>query len=331
MFFKTHQEFLDCVELNAGIDFLSITPSIKSAELKFLKPLLGAAYYDALYVRYDTNTIVIDAEEELIVHIQNAVANLALYLYVPITEGIITDAGIRRGNSESSPGAFKYQVKELQKGLLERGFEYLEIILSHMDESPQSHVEWYQSATYKNYRKLFILNGNEFEQYYSAIRYPHRMFTLLRTTMSNVQELSIAASITPTIYNALIAEAINPSPNYSAEAAMLLQYLKPAIAHLTVARGIAQIVATMDENGVHILTQFNDTTTDTGKRAPASNVHLTMLIKEAESVGQAWLAKAIEYLNTTASETVFSSWYTTLQAADEAIPENDELLGCFGL
>jgi hypothetical protein len=331
MFFKTIDEFRGCVEANAGIDLLSLTPSIKAAEIKFLKPLLGAAYYDSLTIRYETDTITLDSEEELVVHIQNAIANLALYLYVPIAEVQITDAGVRRGDSESAPGAYKYQVKELQKALLERGFEYIELMLEHLDESPATFVEWFESDAYKNYRKAFIKSGTEFEQLYSSIRFPRRMYTLLRTTMLNLQELTIATTIGEGTYNELAEAFQEEDPAFSDWEIQLLAYLKPAIAHLTVARGIAHIVATMDENGVHVLTQFNDTTTDTGKRAPASNVHLNMLINEAKSVGEAWLTKAITYMNSVASATVFPDYYAVISVADVPADQNDEMSGIFGM
>lgn len=331
MFFKTIEEFRGCVEANAGIDLLSITPSIKAAELKFLKPLLGPAYYDSLSNRYNTDTIILSEETELVEHIQVAIANLALYLYVPIGEVQITDGGMRRGDSENAPGAYKYQVKELQKALLERGFEYIELVLEHLDQSPTSFVEWFESEAYNNYRKAFIRNGTEFEQLYSSIRFPRRMYTLLRTTMLNLQQLTIANTIGEDTYIELANKYLDDAPVFTTEQEQLLAYLKPAIAHLTIARGIAHIIATMDENGVHVLTQFNDTTTDTGKRAPASNVHLNMLINEAKNVGEAWLTKAITYMNTVASETVFGSYYAVISIADVPADQNDEMGGIFGM
>jgi hypothetical protein len=331
MFFKTIEEFRGCIEANAGIDLLSITPSIKAAELKFLKPLLGAGYYDSLSIRYNADAIILAEETELVEHIQNAIANLALYLYVPIGEVQITDAGMRRGDGESSPGAYKYQVKELQKALLERGFEYIELVLEHLDQTPSTFVEWFNSDAYNNYRKAFIRNGSEFEQLYSSIRFPRRMYTLLRTTMLNLQALTIATTIGEGTYLELVSEYLEEEPTFTIEESQLLAYLKPAIAHLTISRGIAHIIATMDENGVHVLTQFNDTTTDTGKRAPASNVHLNMLINEAKSVGEAWLTKAVTYMNTVASETVFPTYYAVISVADVPADQNDEMSGIFGM
>ena len=334
MLFNTISEFNVFVESNNGMDYTSVLPSILAAEIKFLKPVFGTAFYDYLINQYQNGTQDNQVITNLIYYAQQALAPLALYLYIPVADVQITDAGIRRGDSDKAPGAFKYQVKDLQKAYLERGFQYLEEMIEYMDANASNEKlsSWIDASEYGYYRSLFIKTGKEFEQFYTTIRYPRRIFTLLRSTMYNVQELTIADSISQELYDLFKSRHHDKSPTWSDSEAKLLSYLKPAIAHLTIGRGIANLVATMDENGVHVLTQFGDHTSNISNRTAASDSNLSMMVTEALSAGAAWLDKAVNYLDTVSSPNLFPSWYAAMNAEEvTVVTENDNLTGLFSM
>ena len=333
MFINDQSVLLTYVEANPGIDFLSLPPTIEQVGSKYFLPLFGKPFFD------DADAFCTTPQENDTVgvgfmnRLQKAVANLAMYEYIPIAEVQITDAGLRRGHSETHPGAFKYQVQELQRALLNRGLQAIEELLAYMDENVADDFfdNWRSSLEFTHYRVLLINSGREFEKYYSSLQYPRRTYMLLRTTLYNVQSLVVAEAISEEVYQELITENQNPTPSFGEEQAELLELLKPALAHLTISRGIYQLAAAMDENGVHVLSQSNEPGDSAGKKVAAPSSQLTMMINDAESIGQSWMGKAIKYLNDTASETVFPTWYEALQEAETPLPQNDGLTGCFGL
>ena len=328
MLFATIADFNTFVESNTGIDFESLKPSILAAELRFIKPIFGYAFYDLVLHDNSDNQIILDIR----IAAKRALSNLALYLYVPISEAMLTDAGVRRGNSEASPGAYKYQVKELQKTYLERGFQHLEEMINLLEDNTDTLTDWTSSDEFRTYRSLFIRSGKDFEQYYSTIRYPRRLYTLLRSSMYNVQELQIAPSISQPIYDGIKTYLIQPDTPLPDEYSQLFTYLKYAIAHFTIGRGIATLMATMDENGVHVLSQHPDSTSELSKRQAASDTVVTTMAREAIDMGTMWLDKAVTYLNDTATTEVFPTWYA-LKHAEAVTPTsiNDNLNGMFSL
>lgn len=335
MLIETIEEVNTYVESNAGIAFLSLKPSLEAATGKFIKPILGTAFYDELHTLYSTVQPVDELSSDIIALTQRALVNLALYLYVPISEAQLTDAGVRRGHHESAPGAFKYQVKELQKAYLERGFQCIEELIDKLEANIEGDAValWTSATEFTSYRSLFVRTGREFEQHYSTIRYPRRLYTLLRSSMYNVQELQIATAISQDIYDELKQAYQQPTPALTDEQIDMLNYLKPAIANLTIARGMATLVAVMDENGIHVLSQNADSSSEISKRSAASNSLLNAMTSEALSTGTAWLDKAVKYLNDNCSETVFPTWYALINAEETDAPEsyNDNLNGNFSL
>jgi hypothetical protein len=335
MFFNSIAKFNEYADSLSGIQWPAIKPTIAHAEKKFIIPLISKALYEDLEVKATANTAT-GHEAELIELLRSALASFAQYLYVPIAEVQLSDKGLRRGNSEAMPGAYKYQVENLRKALLDRGLELLEEAIDFLNTESQTEdkfVIWKASTAYTQYRSLFIANGQEFSTLYTSVKYPHRLFALLRADMFNVQTLTIAPAITESIYNALLAENKEDSPSFTAEETTLLQYLRYAIANLTIARGIHSIVASMDENGVHVLSSTTDGSTATSKRAAATPTAVENIVRIAESTGLSWLDKAVTYLNETATADIFPSWYTKLQAEATATAplDNTTFKGIFSM
>lgn len=336
MILTTAAEFEALTEINQGIEFLSLTPSIDAAQSKFLKPILGFTFLNSIdnYYNDDPGAGANQIKNTIIALAQRALANLTLYLYVPIAEVEFTDSGLRRGHSDSSPGAFKYQVKELQRSYLERGFQYLEDLIEYMEsKSAEPELEeWVASDEFKSYRSLFIRSGAELAKLYTSIRYPRRIFTLLQSTMYNVQELQIEKSISTEVYQLLKSKLLATPNNLSDQEEILLNYLKHALAHLTIAEGIIPLIATMDENGIHVLSNSTDSSSSESKQTAASDNILGLMIKNATSAGAEWLTKAVRYMNQVASETVFPTWYESMNTTvTPPTSINENLSGSFSM
>lgn len=330
MYFTSIAEFNTYSDALAGLSFLSVKPSIEHAERRFLLPILGEGLYQDLQTKFTANTLS-GKDQILFKKLQLALSSLTLYLYAPISEVQLSDNGLRRGHSEQMPGAFKYQVQEYRKAMLERGFEALEDAIAYLNANAADFSLWTNAPEFLSFRQLFIRTGSELQQYFTGIRFPRMLFLLLRSSMFNVQELTLAPAISTNIYKGLCSKYTSAAPNFTAEEKQLLDYVCRSLAHLTVARGLPVVVATLDEHGASILTGGEDAGSHNSKRAPASNYHLDNITKMAEDAGITWLDKAVDYLNTTASNSVFTSWYNAMQAATDTATDNSTRGGSFSL
>lgn len=321
MLLKNSADFNQYSDALAGINFNSITPSIKQAELRYIVPIIGNALFDDLNTKHN-GAGATGKDAVLLTKLNTALSSLVLYLYAPITEVQLSDKGLRRGHSEAMPGAFKYQVQEYRTAILDRGFEALEDAIRYLEANASDFTLWTASPEFTLYRSLLIRTGDELHQYYSGIKYPRRLYTLLQSTMYNVQELFLKPALGE-VYTDIMALQSMASPDYSEEQIELLKSLKRCIAHHTIAQGLPQILATMDENGVHVLTIGVDSTHSQSKRVSASDNHLSLIVSSATATANAWFDAAKDYLNATATADIFPSWYAKLQAEAQAISMTD--------
>lgn len=317
---------------NPQIKWSAIAPSVEHAEDKYIIPITGQAYLDLLIVR-DKPEIATPQEAILIGLLRKALASFALYEYSYITAVQISDKGNRRGDSLEEPTAYKYQVDELRKTLLDRGYLQLEKAIEALEVLAAANQAplWVESPQYAAEKALLIPSGNQFAQIISQVRYPRRMFLMLRSTMLNVQELTIRPLITNEIYNELLAHNRTIPTTFTNDEKGLLLTLKNAIANLTMYKGIPTLIAQMDEHGLHVLSNNADANNTTSKRTAASDTQLNILLKHYESTAEAWLANSINYINAKASISVWPLWYANLQASKTTPVSNDvneTLSGC---
>lgn len=333
LFFKNHAEFITGIEANTGLKWPSLQPSIETAQIRFIKPILGAALYDSLLLEVQDTAVsdLVSEKQAIVIRIQNALRRLSLYIYAPIGEIQFTDAGMMRTETNNQKSAFKYQTEAYQKAQLDMGFELLEELIDYMDSHAGDYSSWTTTDEYKFYKSLFIKTGAQLQLHCSSIRYPRRLFLLLRSTMLTVQQTIIKEAITADIFDALIAKNQSTTPNFTDEEKELLDKLKPAIANFTIARGLPSLVAMLDENGLHVLNSNADNASSVGKRSAAPDSITSLVLKNAENTATAWLDMAVDYIKSTASPSVFASWYTA-NLAKVATPNfNETSSGSFSM
>lgn len=332
MLFNTQAQFIAFADSTSGINYNAIKPSIRQAHLKYLAPVISQTLLDDLDEKHTDNAAT-GKDAKLIEKLQHALASLTLYLYAPITEVSLSDEGIRRGHSEQQPGAFKYQVQEYREAVLDRGFEALEDAIRYLIANAGDFTLWTESKEYASMRLLFIQTGDELAELYTGVKYPRRLFMLLRSTMYNVQELVFKPALGEVYTDILSAITESTDPDFSEQQEILFEKLKRSLAHYTIAKGLPTLLATMDENGIHVLTNTIDATNAKSKRTAAPDNHLAMIIDNASTAGAEWFSQAIDYLNTTATEDIFPSWYAKLQAEAEATAplDNSTYSGLFSM
>lgn len=309
--------FLTYTDINSGVRFESVKPSIIHATTKYIIPAIGEHYYTYL-TELDNPT---DKESTLLDMLRRALGSFTLYEYSFITEVQLSDKGMRRGHDDSLPGAFKYQVQEYRKTVIERAFMQLDEALAFLESMAKDNEadEWVDSDFFKEYTDLFIKNGNDFKRVLNQCQFPRRFYVLLRSWIKNVQVLSIRKLITPELYDALMEKNQEADPDFSVEEKELLFRLNSCIAHFAVARGAAAIISAMDENGIHVLANSSESTNAAGKRSAAPNSVLNHVIESYNKTAQDWLDAAIEYLDEKATASVFPEWFAYKQTLSEQV------------
>lgn len=298
MLLKNKADLNKYAEANQSLKYETVRPSIDTAETEFLIPVIGRTQYDILDAGWNADPVSLNAiQTDLLVKAQKALASYTLYEYTPFAEVQISDAGLRTNRTENNPGAFKYQVENLRNGLLSRAHKYLEEMLEHLEKNIGLYPDWGNSKEFNKYRSLFITTGGEFKEHYPNLEHPRQLYLKLLPSFYLIEELTISPSIGDDFYKSLKAKSVQTNPTFTAYEKELLEFLKKAIAYLTITNGIPQLNVRIDNNGISILNQNTDTSTSASKRKSAEDNHLAMLIKNTYEMGQRWLSKAVAYLN----------------------------------
>jgi hypothetical protein len=332
MLFSNIETFRTYADSNSGIRLAAIKNSIDHATSKYIVPAIGSTYYEYLLTQLDATPSA--EESKLIDKLRKALASLTLYEYSFITEVQLSDKGLRRGHEESLPGAFKYQVQEYRKSVIERGFMQLDEALEYLEKMAKDSdaVTWVDSDHFQEYTELFIKNGSDFRKVMSQILFPRRFYTLLRSNILSIQRLTIRNLITSPLYAVLLEKNQESDPDFTAEEKELLFMLKSAIAHMAISKGASSIISAMDENGIHLLSNSSESSNAAGKRTASGVSLLNHLIDGHEASAKDWMDAAVQYLDEVASDSVFPEWFTYKQSLLQQ-PEttSNNYAGAFGM
>lgn len=333
MLIKSTAELNANAETNKSISFDAVRMSIKTAEKKFIIPIIGLAQYTNLNAAHNGGAPT-PQQTALIAAIQEPLASLALALFVLHAEVSLSDAGARRTGTEEMPGAYKYQTANLAEALLGRGLDLIEDLLLFLETNKADYPLWTASDEFKEYRNLFIRSGTEFGQFYTGVKHPRQTFMKLRAALLFVQENIIRPAILPDIYDDLQTKLATEVIGYTANDKILVKHLQRAMVYLAMKEGMSDYAVSIDNNGVTVLNDQTDPTMgDVSKKMSASDIQLKNLTNSLYNIGYTWLKRATDFLDATATDAIYIPWYEKMKEEIDIKDDNvnEELGGSFML
>jgi hypothetical protein len=235
----------------------------------------------------------------------------------------ITDNGISTFENTSQQGAHRWEFEALRDMLADKGCYALEALLAHLYEHAADYG-WTQPDDYK----LIFTTGKDFNIYYPLYQ-PYRSFESMRAVVRRVEDEFIRSSIGDDFFEEL-RDATAPT----AEEIIAIKILKKAVAPLSIATSVEMLPIKSTPYGFTVLLQASEKANQGEGQAP-DNL-LSMMRNNAERSGQSYLLQLKEYLNKTASESVFatyfaSEFYVSPATTAAAVNPNSLRTGIFGL
>lgn len=324
---STVDQIKQYVAVNLATNIDSILPYITQAELKFIKPLIGKQLYEDVleYVEDQDSESDNDALDELLDYIRRPLAHYAYYLYVPVGNVQLSDRGIHISTDETKKTAFEWQIDQLRESFINTAHDFSETLLEWLEEyineqesdsageGNQAILAWVNSDAYTEAKGLFINKASEFnEQFY--INNSRRLFVILRPIIKSIELKYVRPIISITYYDELKNEILNR--NISSDNQVIIDLIKSAVAHLTVARAISELAVEILPQGV-----FENWKQATLRAAqPARRDNLAVLKANLQADGEAELKAVQEYLDANAS----ASKYKTYYESDRYYEDSDE-------
>jgi len=294
MLFKTIDEIKGFLPVNVSSTVENVLPFVNQAELAYIIPVLGQDQYDDLNDEYNAETPNLsDDQEDLLEKIRAPLANFAYMLAIPSLQLHISDAGIRIANTDQFKTAFPWQIEDLKNSFMDAGYAGIEVLLAFLEKNKTTYTDWASSTAYTIFKDLFIVSTDEFNKWFN-IGYSRRTFVALRPIIQRMQDFKIKP-ITCSVLYAEIKTAINTGGTLDSKIRALLDFIQPAIAHASIARGISELAIRQTNNGLQVYGGSLIHLANVPQPAPDN--HLANIQKQAQENADAYLKGLKKYLD----------------------------------
>ncbi|HRH59052.1 MAG TPA: hypothetical protein PL045_00670 [Chitinophagaceae bacterium] len=309
---------------SAGVRVMFINDSssiadMENAEERFIEPVLGSDLYKDLQ-----DNISADEYADLLNRVRKALAPLAYWLELPSIATVISDSGVNSLESQNMQPVPRWKFEALREELADKGMYHLDKLLQYLWENKED-LEWTPPATYNG----IIKTAKEFANIVTLFQ-PWRTFESLRIIMQQVEDNYIRSTIGDDFFEELRdVQLPEDEENWSDEEkaqAAAIKLIKKCVANLTIKNAVEVLQVKISPAGFTVLlTEANDSPQQ--GEAAANNQQTGLLYDNVKKVGESALVKLKSYLDTTASDSIFSTYknsdfYTAPEVKAAAVDPN---------
>lgn len=301
MFFKDTVDLKKYVSVNASMSITEMTIFLGDVDRTITKKHLGTSFFNEIQAAYNasistpTATAPNAKQAALIELLKSATANFAIAKWIPSGQLSIDSSGIRIANTETYKTAFQWQIKELERSVNEVGFNALEEALDYLEANIDDFTTYKNSNEFKENNVLFLRSSVEMSKYYSAFNNSRFNYLKIRSIIRKTEDFEIKSILLPDLY-ADYKTKLQNGETLGANAKALVELAKPAIAHLSIARAINELSASINPDGFLVFESVGSNNYDGKKQAGDSA--LTRVAYAAELDGQSYLKILKDYLET---------------------------------
>jgi hypothetical protein len=307
-------DFRQHVALNASADadyFRQLEPDMLLAEHDYLRPALGTVFFDEL---------LLDASSEaaqLRPLLAFSLANLTMVSFLDVAQVQISGSGVQIISGEREKTAFQWQINALKTNLGRKGFNGLEKALGYLEQHAADFPTWAASETAQRTREHFINTASEFSTYYN-ISNARLTFQALSSLLHKTERFRLEVALGTDFYQELKQQlrdqALTPE-----NASLVTDYLRPALAHLTMAQAIGELGFSLNGQALE-LNVYRPDDSNAKEADPDLTQLLDMKAGQALHDGERYLRRLVTHLNATASLLRYPTYFASPAYAPPAVP-----------
>ncbi len=311
-------QVLTAASINVSNSIENWFPYIDEAQESFIKPVLGNVLYNQLQDLMALDPVPPDdgtTEANLVKLIEMIRKPLALYaLWLGADEfGVsISSQGIQVIETPTHKTAPQYRVQNLKENWIRRANTSLDLVLKFLDE----HTEDYPGYDPQD-ADLFIRGTLEFNSEVD-IRESRRVFVALKPVIRSVERKYIRPTLSAELFDEL-KSALKSNPELTQDQKALMELIRPALAHLTIARALMEISIDVLDWG--IFDTAGNTFANVASKQASNREKIAVMAEANQRDGEAELKALQQFLDETASETVYPLYFNSSRYAGKAKAE----------
>lgn len=279
-------------------------PYLDEAEQTFIIPAIGKDFFEEVEAEANSSGSGESGYEQLISRLRSALALYALWLGIDEMSVSVSASGLQVIQSDTHKPAPEYQMLNLKESWLQRAHRNLDLALEYLEDNRDEFGNYVPVSN-----GTFIASAKEFSEYVD-IRGSRRVFLQLLPIMRSIEKKYIRYTLSEDLYEELKDEYDGSgSSEISEDNQALLDLIRPALAHLTMARALEEVSADILNWGSFV---FSWSTFKSMIRMDEANSgRISMMLEANQRDGEAELKELQEFLDNNATETLYASYFNS--------------------
>ena len=300
-------QVLNAASINVSNTIENWYPYIEEAQETFIRPVLGDELYDQLL---DTAEAIISHEiekrpvdERLAILLEKIRKPLSLYsLWLGADEfGVsVSSQGIQVIETPTHKTAPQYRVQNLKENWIRRANTALDLALKFIEENLDDYPAYIQQDS-----DLFIRTTLEYNSEVD-IRESRRVFIALKPVIRSIENKYIRPTLSPQLFDEL-KTARRSNETLAEENLKLLGLIRPALAHLAMARALQEIAIDFLDWG--IFDTAGNTFANVSSKQASNKERIAVMYEANLRDGEAELKALQQFLDENASETLYPAYF----------------------
>ncbi len=308
------------VPVMQSMEFSEVQPEINRSERKFLIPEIGKEIFEEVITALEAATEEDPISDEvalLLSYMQIPVAQFAMAGYAPKLNVIVGSSGLTQDFSDGRKPAFPKDVEAMITSYLDGAHEGLDDLIKFLLENLTDYPTFEDTDAHKASLQFFINNAAEFQTYFN-IGSRRRTFLAIKPIMRGHDKDLIKNVTGKDLYDELKEEIL--AQNISNNNAIILDFIRDAIAHATVADAIDRLnVDISPDFGLTVIAASSSSGGyNKDNRNPSSENSLTRLMAAERTLSEKALQDLKDYLQANAED------FPLYEADEEASANNLE-------
>jgi hypothetical protein len=314
-------QMLSAASINVSNSLENWNPYIEEAQESFILPVLGTGLYDQLLgvVELLANPVPgspVDPKlTELLERIRKPLALYALYLGADEFGVSVSAQGIQVIETNTHKTAPQYRVQNLKESWIRRANTSLDLALKYVEDHRSEYPAYNPTDA-----DLFIRTTQEFNSEVD-IHESRRVFVSLKPIIRSVEKKYIRPALSPQLFDELKSAWLENK--LSEDHKKLIAFIRPALAHLSMARALQEISIDVLDWG--IFDNASSTFTYVSSKQASNKDRIAIMYQACVQDGEAELKALQEYLDTNASATLYPAYFHSSRYAgkENAITRNE--------
>jgi hypothetical protein len=285
MLFKTTAEVKKYINIDVNMKFDKLRPSIEEAELRFIVPLLGDAFYTAFLTDYAAASTIPDDltadNQALLPYIQRALAFYTAYMMVDEIGVQVGDLGVQQQFNANSQPAPAYKVNRLTMKYITSADVAADDLLEYLEEeaSPSKYGEWYSDPVANTAMTGTIVYKTSIASRFIDINHSRRVFLRLKKRIKDIESTYVKRLICKDQYSEIISQLQTGTVTLINE--RLIEKLQPIISKKALFLTLPSIAISIEAEGLTIYSS-NDTVVQKQIATAAEKQQLMLSLKDGD-------------------------------------------------